>query len=167
MKKAMKKAIIVITVLIVLGAFILRDQIKRATTELDYGIAPGLKLQGVSFGLTKLVVPFWINNPTMFNLTISNLRLEVFVNNVFAGRITLDGAYRLNKNEKSIVSFTIDINNVSAMDIFINVNQYLQSNNWRDKINISVRGVGRIESGVVYVSNVPIKADGTYKYWMG
>ena len=67
-------------------------------------------------------------------------------------------------SEENITDRTVLLNNYYN---FINVNQYLQSNNWRDKINISVRGVGRIESGVVYVSNVPIKADGTYKYWMG
>jgi hypothetical protein len=49
----------------------------------------------------------------------------------------------------------------------LTVNQFLDSKNWRDKVNISFRGRFRAESGLLYFNNVPISADGSYKYWMG
>lgn len=163
----MKKIISIAVIIAVLSFFVARNQIKIASEELDYGIAPGFKVTSFTFGESKMIIPFWINNPTNFNLTISNVRLDVFVNNIFAGRIKVDKVYRLNKRDKSIVPFTVEINNVSAMNVFMNVSQYLQQSNWRDKINIAVTGSARVESGFIYISNVPIKADGSYKHWMG
>ena len=163
----MKKIAIVLTIVVVLSVVNLRNQIKRATEELDYGIAPGFKLTGFTFGNSKLLVPFWVNNPTNFNLTISGLQLDVFVNNTFAGRITLSKAYELKKLSRSVIPFEVTLDNVMAMNILINVNQYIQNDNWRDKIVISLRGSARLESGFIYLSNVPIVADGSYKYWMG
>jgi LEA14-like dessication related protein len=163
----MKKVLIVIVLVMVLGVFVLRNQVKRATEELDYGIAPGFKLTGFTFGSTAMEIPFWVNNPTNFNLTISGLELDVFVNNIFAGKVKVEKAYELKKLSRSIIPFTVKLDNVNAMNVLLNVSNYIQQENWRDKVKISFRGFSRLESGFIYLSNVPITADGSYKYWMG
>jgi LEA14-like dessication related protein len=163
----MKKVLIVLVTVFIVTFFIFRSQIKKATEELDYGIAPGMKFKGITFGDTSLEIPFWVNNPTNFNLTISGLELDVFVNNIFAGRVKVDRVYQIKKLQKSIIPLSVKLDNVNAMNVLINVSNFISQENWRDKIKISFRGFTRLESGIVYLSNVPISADGSYKYWMG
>lgn len=163
----MKKFIIALVIVATISILAIRNNIKRASEELDYGIAPGFKVTSFTFGQSKMVLPFWINNPTGLNLTISNIKMEVFINNVFAGNIKVEKVYKLNSRSRSVVPLTIEIDNISAMNILMNISQYLNSDDWRTKVNISVRGTARLESGFVYLSSLPIKADGTYKYWMG
>lgn len=163
----MKRIAMVLAVVIIVGIFIFRSQVRKATEELDYGVAPGFKISSFNFGESKMIVPFWVNNPTNLNLMISGMSLDVFVNNLFAGRVKVTKAYELKKLSRSIIPFEVTLDNVAAMEILININQYFASDNWRDKIKISIRGNARLESGFIYLSNVPISADGSYKYWMG
>lgn len=163
----MKKIFIAVFVVGILFAVYLRRQIKIAIEKLDYGIASGIKLSGITFGESKITIPIWINNPTNFNVMVSKMNLDLFVNKVYAGTATLQSAYLIQKNGKSIIPFTVTLNNINAMQILINVNQFLGQSNWRDKVNISLRGETRAEVGLIYIEKVPISMDGSYKYWMG
>lgn len=163
----MKRVLIIAVTVLVLFAFYMRNQLRRAVDELDYGVAPGLKVTNFSFGESKLILPVWINNPTNFNMLFSNMEIDVFVNKIYAGKATLTKGYEVLKQERSIIPFEVQIDNVNAMQILLTVNQFLDSKNWRDKVNISFRGRFRAESGLLYFNNVPISADGSYKYWMG
>lgn len=163
----MRKFILISAVVLVLFAMYMRNQLRRAVDDLDYGIAPGLKVTNFSFGDSTLILPMWINNPTNFSILLSNMEIDVFVNKIYAGKAQLNRGYVVEKQARSIIPFEVKLDNVNAMQILLTVNQFLDSKNWRDKVNISFRGRFRAESGLLYFNNVPVSADGSYKFWMG
>lgn len=163
----MKKLIIVIVAVLIISLSYYWIQFKRAIDQVQYGIATGVKVDSLNFSTTTLSIPLWINNPTSFALSVSNLNLDVFINGTYLGRAILDNTYRIEKYGTSIIPLVVAIDNVNAMSILIDVNSKAKEPNWREKVNIQLRGKIRAESGIIYMNNIPLDIDSTYKDWMG
>lgn len=151
----------------ILIGFFVRNKIQKAIKELDYGVAPGIKVSDFNFDSSTLILPIWVYNPTNLKMIISNLELDCFINKLFVGKVKLDRSFAITPNGKSIVPLQIELKNTQAFQIIIDNQKYIQAGTWRDKIELSLRGSLRAESGIVYISRIPVSIDGNYKFWMG
>ena len=148
-------------------AFFVRNRIKKAVSQLDYGIAPGLKITGFDFSKSTLTLPVWVYNPTNLSIIVSRLDLNVFINKTFAGNVKVTRSFQIKGLDRSVIPLDVELSNTQVMQIFLQNQKYINDGTWRDKIDLTVTGTARAEAGVIYIDTVPVTISGNYKFWMG
>lgn len=161
------KILLVVIVIAIAATLVIRNRLKKAVSQLDYGIADGVKVLSMNLSTTTIAVPVWVFNPSALNVTISNMEMNLYVNKQFAGKILLNRTIIIAAKSNSIIPLEFSTNNTQLMQILINNAKYFNDNSWREKLNIAVMGTLRAEAGMIYIDTLPVSADGTYKYWMG
>jgi len=139
---------------------------KKWISQINYGIASGVKVSKITLQNVSVYVPIWFYNPTPFSFVVSDLDLKIYFNNQYVSSIISPSNYRLNSKVNSTYPLTINVKYADIIKLLAEQGTIINDPDWLSKIQVRIVGTVKIDTGILSLKQ-NINITDSLKYYVG
>ena len=142
-------------------------KVSQWSKKIQYGVANGVKLIGLSGKNVKVLIPLWIFNPTPFSMVISKLDLDIYFNGYYVSKIQSKSNYKIQSKANSTYPLEINVRPMDIIKLLADQGTIIDQGNWLERVEVKVKGKATIDLGLFTLRNFNIELKDSLKYYVG